>query len=195
MELLPLVVSSGWASGVNCYLVVLVLGIAGRLGEVGVPVALTRTDVLVVAGVLYAMEFVADKIPFLDSSWDAVSTVIRPTAGAIIAMLLTGEASSLEHAAYGVLGGGTALASHAVKASIRLAVNTSPEPVTNVGISVLEDVTVVGVVLLAAAHPWLALVVVLVLLAFGTTLVVLLVRRVRGSWSRRRVGRASAADR
>ena len=89
MELVPLVFSSGWASGVNAYLVVLMLGIFGRVTDVGdVPDALTRTDVLVVAGVLYGMEFVADKIPYIDSTWDAISTAIRPTAGAVIAVLL-----------------------------------------------------------------------------------------------------------
>ncbi len=82
MDLLPLVVSSGWASGVNAYLVVLVLGLTDRMWNLAqVPDVLARTDVLVVAGVLYAVEFVADKIPYVDSSWDAVSTAIRPTVG------------------------------------------------------------------------------------------------------------------
>ena len=184
MDLLPLVVTSGWASGVNSYLVVLVLGIAGRLGVDGVPVVLTRTDVLVVAGVLYGMEFVADKIPYVDSSWDAISTAIRPTVGAVIALMLTGDVSTLQQATYAVLGGGTALASHMVKASIRLAVNTSPEPVTNTAASVFEDLTVVGVLLLVVMHPWLALTVCLVLLVAGVTLVLFLVRRVRRGWRR-----------
>ena len=190
MDVLPLVVTSGWASGVNSYLVVLVLGLAGRLGIEGVPLVLTRTDVLVVAGALYAMEFVADKVPLLDSSWDAVSTAIRPTVGAVIALMLSGDASTLQQATYAVLGGGTALASHAVKAGLRLAVNTSPEPVTNVGTSVLEDVAVVGVLLLAIAHPWLALAVALTLLAVGAAIVVFLVRRIRRG--RRRTPMSSA---
>jgi uncharacterized protein DUF4126 len=184
VDLLPLVVTSGWASGVNSYLVVLVLGIAGRLGVDGVPVVLTRTDVLVVAGVLYGMEFVADKIPYVDSSWDAISTAIRPTVGAVIALMLTGDVSTLQQATYAVLGGGTALASHMVKASIRLAVNTSPEPVTNTAASVFEDLTVVGVLLLVVMHPWLALTVCLVLLVAGVTLVLFLVRRIRRGWRR-----------
>jgi hypothetical protein len=184
VDVLPLVVTSGWASGVNSYLVVLVLGIAGRLGVEGVPLVLTRLDVLVVAGVLYAMEFVADKIPLIDSSWDAVSTAIRPTVGAIIALLLAGDVSTPEQAAYMVLGGGTALASHAVKAGLRLAINTSPEPVTNVGTSVLEDVSVVGVLLLAVAHPWLSVAVALTLLVAGAALVLVLVRRIRRGWRR-----------
>ena len=185
VELLPLVVSSGWASGVNAYLVVLVLGLADRVWGLGqVPDVLARTDVLVVAGVLFAVEFVADKIPYLDSSWDAVSTAIRPTVGAIIALLLAGDVSTLEQAVYAVLGGGTALASHGVKAGLRLAINTSPEPVTNVGTSLGEDLSVVGVVLLAVTYPWIALAVSLLLLALGVTTIVLLVRRIRRGWRR-----------
>jgi hypothetical protein len=178
-------VSSGWASGVNAYLLVLVLGVADRVaGLTQVPDVLGRTDVLVVAGVLYAVEFVADKIPYLDSSWDAVSTAIRPTVAAVVAVLLAGDASTLEQALYAVLGGGTALASHSVKAGLRLAINTSPEPVTNVGASLGEDVSVLGVVLLALSYPWIALAVVLVLLACGVTLLVFLLRRVRRGWRR-----------
>ncbi len=170
---MPLVISSGWASGVNAYLVVLVLGLTDRFVDLAqVPDVLSRTDVLLVAGAFYAVEFVADKIPYLDSSWDVVSTAIRPTVGAVVALLLAGEVDTLEQALYAVLGGGTALVSHALKASLRLAINTSPEPVTNVGASVGEDLAVVGVVLLAVTHPWIALAVVLVLLALGGTLLV-----------------------
>ena len=92
MESLPLAFTSGWASGVNAYLVVLVLGIADRVGDhADIPDALGRWDVLAIAGFLYAMEFVADKIPYIDSTWDAISTFIRPTAGAIIGALLAGD--------------------------------------------------------------------------------------------------------
>ena len=190
MDLLPLVVSSGWASGVNAYLLVLVLGVADRVvGITQVPDVLTRTDVLVVAGVLYAVEFVADKVPYVDSTWDAVSTAIRPTVGAVVAVLLAGEVSTLEQALFAVLGGGTALASHTVKAGLRLAINTSPEPVTNIGASITEDLTVLGVVLLAVSYPWIALGVVVVLLVAGLTVLVLVARRVRRGlrrWRERR---------
>ena len=189
---MPLVVSSGWASGVNAYLLVLVLGVADRVaGLTQVPDVLARTDVLVVAGVLYAVEFVADKVPYLDSTWDAVSTAIRPTVGAVVAVLLAGEVSTLEQALYAVLGGGTALASHAVKAGLRLAINTSPEPVTNVAASITEDVTVLGVVLLAVSYPWIALGVVVVLLVAGLTLLVLIARRVQRGLRRWRERRAA----
>jgi hypothetical protein len=185
MDLLPLVVSSGWASGVNAYLLVLVLGLADRVaGLAQVPDVLARTDVLLVAGILYGVEFVADKIPYVDSSWDAISTAIRPTVGAVVALLLAGDVSSLEQALYAVLGGGTALASHAVKAGLRLAINTSPEPVTNASASVGEDVTVLGVVLLAVSYPWIALAVVVVLLVAGVSLLVYLLSRIRRGWRR-----------
>ncbi len=190
MDLLPLVVSSGWASGVNAYLLVLVLGIADRVAGISqVPDVLARTDVLAIAAALYAVEFVADKIPYLDSTWDAVSTAIRPTVGAVVALMLAGDVSTLEQALWAVLGGGTALASHSVKAGLRLAINTSPEPVTNVGASITEDLTVLGVLLLAVSYPWIAFGVVVVLLVGGLTLLVVVARRVRRglrSWRERR---------
>lgn len=180
-----MVFSSGWASGVNAYLVVLVLGIADRVGSLdSVPDALGRTDVLVAAAALYVVEFVMDKIPYLDSTWDVVSTVTRPAIGTAIALLVSGDATSVEQAAYGALGGGTALASHLVKAGGRLAINASPEPVTNVAASLAEDVTVVAVVLLAIQHPWIALAVAAVLLVVGAYVVYHLLRLVRRGWRR-----------
>jgi hypothetical protein len=185
VESLPLVFSSGWASGVNAYLVVLVLGVADRVGDLGeVPDVLGRWDVLAVAAFLYAMEFVADKIPYVDSTWDIVSTAIRPTAGAVIGVLLAGEADSLDQAVLGVVGGGTALLSHLVKAGSRLAINSSPEPVTNVLASVAEDVAVLGVVVLALENPRLAAGVAGVLLAAGLVVLYLVARLVRRGWRR-----------
>jgi uncharacterized protein DUF4126 len=180
-----MVFSSGWASGVNAYLVVLVLGIADRVADLAsVPHTLGRTDVLAAAAVLYTVEFVADKIPYVDSTWDVVSTVTRPAIGTAIALLVSGDAGSVEQAAYGALGGGTALASHLVKAGGRLAINASPEPVTNVAASLGEDVTVLAVVLLALQHPWLALGVAAVLLVVGSYVVFHLLRLVRRGWRR-----------
>lgn len=187
---MPLVASSGLASGVNAYLVVLVLGLADRFWQLAqIPDVLARTDVLVVAAVLYAVEFVADKIPYIDSTWDALSTAIRPTVGAGIGLLLAGDVSTLEQALYAVLGGGAALASHTVKAGLRLAVNTSPEPVTNATTSVGEDLGVAAVVLLAVTYPWIALTVALVLFGVGLWLLWFLLARIRRGLRRWRAWR------
>lgn len=182
--------ASGWASGVNAYLCVVVLGLFGRLGGIeAVPEALTRTDVLVVAGVLYALEFVTDKIPYVDSLWDAVSTVIRPTVGAVIGLLVAGDASSLEQALLATSGGGAALASHLVKGGLRLIVNTSPEPASNIVVSVGEDLVVAGVATLTVIAPQVALVVAVILLVLGIALLVLLWTRVRRGYRRYRAWR------
>lgn len=185
MDALALTFSSGWASGINAYLVVLVLGLADRFGDLAdVPDVLGRWDVLAVAAVLYAMEFVADKIPYIDSTWDAISTAIRPTAGAVIGVLLAGDATSLDQAVGGVVGGGTALLSHLAKAGGRLALNSSPEPVTNVVASITEDAAVLAVVWFSLEHPRTAAAVAGVLLLLGLVLLVLLGRLVRRGWRR-----------
>lgn len=185
MDLLPLVFSGGWVSGVNAYLTVLVLGLVDRFsGMEAIPDVLGRADVLLVAGGLCAVEFVADKVPYVDSTWDGISTVIRPSIGAGLALLIAGDADTVQQATYAVIGGGTALASHTVKAGGRLAINTSPEPFSNIVASIAEDVTVVAVVLLAIHHPWIAASVCAVLLVLGVTLVTVLVRVIRRGWAR-----------
>jgi Domain of unknown function (DUF4126) len=192
MESLAYVLTSGWASGISVYATVLVTGLIGRFGDVErVPDVLERNDVLLAAAALTAVEFVADKIPYVDSGWDTVHTVIRPTLAAVLGALLAGEADDLGEAVGAVLGGTTALASHAAKASLRLAVNSSPEPVSNIALSLAEDTAVVGVLLLAVDHPWAALAVAACLLVAGATLAVLLIRAVRRGWGRL-LGRASA---
>lgn len=165
-----LVAGTGWASGVNLYGAALALGLFGRYGPGEVPEVLTRTDTLVFVGVLFALEFVADKIPLFDSVWDAVHTVIRPAGAAVLAVLLTGEAASVQQAVAALGAGGLALSAHATKATTRLAVNTSPEPFSNGIVSLFEDGLVAVVVWLAVEHPIAALgvVAVLTLLAVGT---------------------------
>jgi hypothetical protein len=180
MEALPLAFTTGWASGLNAYACVLILGLLGRFaGADDVPVALTSNGVLIAAGVLFAFEFVADKIPYVDSAWDTVSTLIRPTVGAIIAALMSGEASTVEQAFIATTGGLVALLSHLVKSSLRLAINTSPEPVTNVAASSGEDVAVLGVVTLATFYPTAALIVAGVLLVAGLVTVYFAFRAIR----------------
>ncbi len=140
MSVLPLVFTSGWASGINAYAVVLLLGIFGATGLTDdVPASLQRTDVLIAAAILFLCEAVADKIPYVDSIWDAVHTVVRPLAGAVIGALLAGQSGSLSDLSAAALGGSTALASHFVKAGTRMAINSSPEPFTNVAMSIAED--------------------------------------------------------
>jgi hypothetical protein len=189
VDALSLTFSSGWASGINAYLVVLVLGIADRVGTVAeIPDALGRWDVLAVAGFLYAMEFIADKIPYIDSTWDAISTAIRPTAGAVIGVLLAGDASSLDQAVLGVVGGGTALLSHLAKAGGRLAINTSPEPATNILASLTEDAAVLAVVWFSLEHPRAAAAVAGVLLLLGLVMLFFLSRLIRRGWRRWKAG-------
>lgn len=192
VSVLPLVFTSGWASGVNAYAVVLLLGLFGVTG-IGddVPATLQRPEVLIVAGVLFLCEAVADKIPYVDSLWDSVHTVVRPLAGAWVGALLAGQSGSLSDVAAGLLGGSTALASHTVKAGTRMAVNASPEPFSNVVLSVAEDLGVGGVVTFAMFHPVAAAVVAGVLLAGGLLALVLLFSRIR-RFLRRRARRREA---
>jgi Domain of unknown function (DUF4126) len=196
MEILAWVFSTGWASGISGYSVVLILGLAGRLfGAEGVPPGLMRTDVLVAAAILFVVDLVADKIPYVDSLWDAVHTVIRPAIGATVAALLAGQSGSLNQIFAAAAGGATALASHAVKAGIRAAVNTSPEPASNIAMSTAEDVTVAGVVSLSVLHPVAAAVIAAVLLVAGAWLVIALlgrIRRFRQRWRERSEARTAA---
>ncbi len=144
---------------------------------------------LIAAAVLASIDFVADKIAYLDSTWDAVNTAIRPVAGGVIALLISGDASSLEQALLVATGGATALVSHGVKAGLRLGINTSPEPASNVIVSLLEDVTVSLVILLALVAPWVAAGIALTLLLMGLTLITLMwqgIKRARDARKQRR---------
>lgn len=163
MDVVGLVAGTGWASGLNLYLVTLILGFAGRLGWAEIPEVLTRTDVLVVAGVLFFIEFAADKIPYLDNVWDALHTVIRPLGAAALGFVIAGESESIGQAVGALVAGALATTSHGAKASARATVNTSPEPFSNMTLSVLEDGVAGGVTLLALALPAVALFVVVVL--------------------------------
>ncbi|SDM15142.1 protein of unknown function [Streptomyces wuyuanensis] len=186
VSVLPLVFTSGWASGVNAYAVVLLLGLFGAAGLTDeVPESLQRTDVLSAAGVLFLCEAVADKIPYVDSAWDSVHTVIRPVAGAVVAALLAGESGSLPELAAGAVGGTTALMSHLVKAGTRMAVNTSPEPFSNIAVSTAEDLGVAGIVTLALFHPLPAAIIAATLLALGLVILVFLASRIRRFLRRR----------
>lgn len=175
---LGLIAGSGWASGLNLYAVTLVLGLAGRFGWSDVPEILTRTDVLIVAGVLYLIEFAADKVPYLDNLWDMASTVIRPLGAAALGVVLAGESESIGAALGGLVSGALALSAHSTKATTRAAVNTSPEPFSNISLSVMEDGVAGGLTLLGLFVPVLALVVVIGLAVAGGVVVFRLWRAV-----------------
>ncbi|MET9621331.1 MULTISPECIES: DUF4126 domain-containing protein [unclassified Streptomyces] len=186
MSVLPLVFTSGWASGINAYAVVLLLGLFGITGlSDEVPASLERTDVLIAAGVLFLCEAVADKIPYVDSVWDSVHTVIRPIAGAVVGALLAGQSGSLPELAAGAVGGTTALLSHVVKAGTRMAVNTSPEPFSNITLSLAEDLGVAGIVTFAIFNPQAAAVIAAVLLVLGLVILGFLAHRIRRFLRRR----------
>lgn len=186
VSVLPLVFTSGWASGINAYAVVLLLGVFGATGLTDeVPESLQRPEVLITAGVLFLCEAVADKIPYVDSVWDSVHTVIRPASGAVVGALLAGQSGSLPDLAAGALGGSTALASHAVKAGTRMAINSSPEPFSNIVVSTAEDLGVAGIITFAMFHPQAAAVIAGILLLSGLLLLWFLVSRIRRFLRRR----------
>ena len=171
-----------FAAGVNLYATIAILGLASRFDWVALPPQFAVFDsnwVIGAAIACYAIEFVADKVPWVDTAWDAVHTVIRPIGGAFIAVTTLGEASPGAQAAVALLGGGVAAASHLTKASTRVAANSSPEPFSNWALSLLEDVFVVGVGALALAFPALAFGVVLGLLVLIAVFSMAIVRAFR----------------
>ena len=155
------------------------LGLFGRLGLGDVPDGLENPGVMIAAGVLYGVEFVTDKIPYVDHLWDAIHTAIRPAIAGVIGVLLGEQADGLHDALAAVGSSTTALASHGVKAGLRMAVNISPDPVTTATASLTEDFLVGCVVALVVTHPWLALTLSMTLLAIGIALLSLLWRRLR----------------
>jgi Domain of unknown function (DUF4126) len=196
-----LIFTSGVASGVNCYAAVLVLGLLGRFGHIAsIPAALERPEVLAAAAVLFFGQFVVGKIPFLDSAWDVVHTAVRPVVGGAIAVVMAQQAHAGPTATIGaaVLGGGSALASHVVKTGLRVGVNASPEPFSNIIASLFEDLGVGGLVSFAVFHPVAAAIVAALLLAVGIAMFAVLASWIRRGWQRRREARSrrrSAGDR
>jgi hypothetical protein len=168
IEALSLAMGTAWTSGINLYATVAALGLAGRFEMIQLPQSLevlTNPVVIAVSCIMYAIEFFADKIPYVDNGWDVLHTFIRVPAGAILAARSLGDMSpGLEFAA--LLGGGSiALAAHGTKATSRLAINSSPEPFSNWTASFVEDVAVLGGIWIIFNHPWLMLVLVFVFLA------------------------------
>ena len=155
--LIALTLGVGWASGINLYAAVLALGLAGTTGYADLPTGLELVEnpfVIAAAGVMYLVEFCADKIPGVDSAWDALHTFIRLPAGALLAAGIVGDQGPVMEALAGVVGGGLAASTHAAKAGGRALINTSPEPFSNWAASITEDAGVFGAVWLMLNHPW-----------------------------------------
>jgi hypothetical protein len=171
VELLGLAASVSLLSGWRLYLTVFATGLAMHFGAVDLPENLKMLDVLAnpwvigISGLGALAEFFADKIAWLDSIWDGLNTLVRPLGGALLALAVVDAGDPVWQVIVFLLGGGAALASHATKATTRAAVNTSPEPVSNIILSTAEDVITGGLLALAFAYPVAAAIIALVLLA------------------------------
>lgn len=166
------VLGVGWASGINLYATILTLGFLGNAGYLDLPAGLAICSdplVMTAAGFMYCVEFFADKIPGVDSGWDALHSFIRIPAGAALAAAAVGDVSPAAQIAAGLVGGSLTAATHTLKAGGRVLLNTSPEPLSNWSASLLEDIVVAAGLLAALHYPWLfltALAAFLVLLAW-----------------------------
>ena len=155
--LIALTLGVGWASGINLYAAVLALGMAGATGYADLPAGLEIVEnplVIGAAGLMYAVEFFADKVPGVDTGWDTLHTFIRLPAGALLAAGMFDDQSMGLELAAAIVGGGLAATSHAAKAGSRVLINTSPEPFSNWTASIAEDISVFGGVWLMLNQPW-----------------------------------------
>ena len=182
-HMIALAAALGWASGLRLYAVVFLTGLAGALGWVSLPEGLTllqQPPMLYASGALLAVEFFADKVPWVDSLWDTVHTVIRIPAGAALAYAVFGGDQATWAAAAALLGGTLAATSHAAKTTTRAAANTSPEPFSNIALSLAGDALVPAMLWLAWAHPVWFFVVLAITLVAMVAITVLLLRFLRG---------------
>ncbi len=166
---LSLALGSAWTSGINLYATVTVLGVLQKFGLAKLPGGLDVLDnwwIIGVAGFLYAIEFFADKIPYVDSVWDVVHTFIRVPAGAIVAYAATNQMDESVGVIATLLGGGLAFSSHGTKAAVRAGANLSPEPVSNWILSLVEDVIAFVGVILAVFAPVLIAIVLIIFVIF-----------------------------
>lgn len=182
-QLIALAAVLGFASGLRLYAVLLIVGLVGYAGWVELPrglAILQHPAVLIAAGLMFLIEFVADKIPGIDSLWDGIQTFIRIPAGAALAAgVFGGTDSAAWMTAAAILGGTLAATSHLTKSGTRAAANTSPEPFSNVALSVTEDVAVGGLLWLVLTYPWVAAGVVAVLVLIALWLLPKLLRFIR----------------
>lgn len=197
---LALALGSSLTAGLNLYLTVLALGLLGRFELMELPAdlqILSHTWILVTAAALLLVEFIADKIPYVDNTWDAIQGFVRIPAGAVLAAGALGDASSPVVWIAALLGGLVSFSSFGAKASTRLAVNATPEPFTNWFLSFLEDGVSLLVIWLIANHPYISLILSLLLLAIFVTLIYLFYRFFRRlfRWDRQRVARMNDVSR
>lgn len=174
LDLIGLTMGTSFASGLNVYAVLATAGLFERLGWVSLPPALevlAHPLVLSMSAVLFLVEFVADKVPYLDNIWDAVHTFIRPAAAIILAVGALGTLDPVWQVIGGLASGSIALAAHGAKASARVAVNATPEPVSNATLSLGEDASAIGLTWLAVTHPLAAAIVAVVLILLAVWLI------------------------
>lgn len=168
VHLIALTMGVAWASGINLYAAIFMLGYLGSTGNIVLPPGLeVVTDPLVMfaAGLMYCVEFFADKTPGVDSAWDTIHTFIRIPAGAVLAMGAVGETTPAVELAAFLLGGTLAAGTHATKAGTRLLINTSPEPVSNWTASIIEDIAVIAGLWAALHYPWLFIAALIIFIA------------------------------
>ena len=195
-QLVALAAAVGWASGIRLYAVLLIVGGLGYLHVVDLPGGLTvlaHPWVLAASGFMFCVEFFADKIPGVDTLWDAVHTFIRIPAGAALAASVFGDSNTAATMAAAILGGSLAAGSHFAKAGSRAVINTSPEPFSNWAASFSEDLAVGTLMWLAFAHPFVALAVIALLVLLMIWLIPKLWRFIRGVFSRA-TGASRAVD-
>ncbi len=177
LSTLGMAMGSAWLSGINLYATVVTLGLLQKYTFVKLPGELSILSnwwILGVAGAMYLVEFVADKIPAVDSAWDAVHTFIRVPAGAILAATAFADFDPTVKTIAMLVGGSIALGSHGLKSTTRLAANTSPEPVSNIALSLGEDILTFGAASLMAFHP----VIILVVAILATILAIWLIPKI-----------------
>lgn len=166
---LTLALGTAWTSGINLYATVSVLGLLQKFGHIKLPGGLDVLDnwwIIGIAAGLYLVEFVADKVPYVDSVWDVIHTFIRVPAGAAVAYAATNQMDQSATIIATLLGGGLALSSHGTKAALRAGANLSPEPVSNWVLSILEDIIAIGGTILAVIAPVLIAIVLGIFLIF-----------------------------
>jgi hypothetical protein len=187
VHLLATTLGLGFAAGLRLYATILALGLAIRFGALHLPASMNGLEVLahpvvlIAAGVAYAIEFISDKIPWVDSLWDSIHTIIRPAGAAILAATAFAEVDPVMRVVLVILCGGVALSSHASKAATRLAVNQSPEPFSNIALSLVGDLVAPAALWMTAAHP-------LIMLTFVIAFLLVFVWLMRKIWGLLRRG-------